>query len=322
MDRLEAMTILIAAVDSGSFSAASRKLGVSLPAVSRKLAELETHLGTRLLIRSTRKLKLTESGAAYLVACKRILESVSDAEAHASGAHVAPKGNLAVTAPIAFGRMHVVPVVNAFLRAYPAINVRLVLADQNISLNDDNIDVAVRIGTLPDSSMIATRIGHVRRVVCASPSYLAEHGTPKNLEDLAEMPCVTFAGALPGTAWVFPGRSTARPRSVQTKCRLHVNTAEAAIDAAVDSIGMTRVLSYQVEGLIKTGALRIVLKNHEPAPLPVSLLHAAQGLLPFKTRCFLDFAIPRLCNSLPVGKAGVQTGKAQGRKHELSTSAR
>lgn len=312
MDRLEAMTILIATVDSGSFSAASRKLGVSLPAVSRKIAELETHLGTRLLVRSTRKLKLTESGAAYIGACRRILESVSDAEAHASGAHVAPKGNLAVTAPIAFGRMHVIPVVNAFLRAYPAINVRLVLADQNISLNDDDIDVAVRIGMLPDSSMIATRVGHVRRVVCASPSYLAEHGTPKKPQDLAEMPCVTFAGAVPGAAWVFPGHGTARARSVQTRCRLHVNTAESAIDAAADGIGMTRVLSYQIAELVRTDALRIVLKSHEPAPVPVSLLHAAQGVLPFKTRCFLDFAIPRLRKSLPTDKVGVRQATPKG----------
>jgi DNA-binding transcriptional LysR family regulator len=299
MDRLEAMTILIAAVDAGSFSAASRKLGVPLPTISRKISELEAHLKTRLLVRSTRKLRLTESGAEYLTASKRIIECVNDAEAHASGAHVAPKGDLILTAPIAFGRIHVIPIVNAFLRTYPAINVRLLLADQNVSLIEDHIDIAVRIGALPDSSMIATGVGHVRRVVCASPSYLAEHGTPKKPEDLAEMPCVTFAGAVPGMAWVFPAHGAARALSVRTKCRLHVNTAEAAIDAAADGIGVTRVLSYQIEKLVRTNVLRILLKDCEPPPLPVSLLHAGQGLLPLKTRCFLDFAIPRLRNALP-----------------------
>lgn len=315
MDRLEAMTILIAAVDAGSFSAAGRKLGVPLPTISRKILELEAHLKTRLLRRSTRKLTLTEAGATYLVACKDILDSVADAEAQASGTQVTPKGDLVITAPIAFGRMHVIPVINEFLRTYPAINVRLLLADQNISLIDDNIDIAVRIGKLPDSSMIATNVGHVRRVVCASPSYLAKHGTPKEPEDLTEMPCITFAGALPRMAWVFPGRGAARARSIQAKCRLQVTTAEAAIDAAAAGTGITRVLSYQIAKLVKANALRIVLTDHEPAPLPVSLLHADQGLLPFKTRCFLDFAKARLRNSLP-DKGRLQAGKARARRRK------
>ena len=179
MDRLEAMSILVAAVEAGSFSAASRKLGVPLPTVSRKVAELEARLNTRLLVRSTRKLALTDAGAAYFAACKRILEQVGDAETEASGEYVTPKGDLVITAPIVFGRLHVLPTVSDFLASFPDINVRMVLSDRNVKLVDDHIDLAVRIGALPDSSLIATRVGSVRRVVCGSPRYFAAHGTPR-----------------------------------------------------------------------------------------------------------------------------------------------
>lgn len=297
MDRLEAMSILIAAVEAGSFSAASRKLGTPLPTVSRKVSELEAHLKTRLLIRSTRKLSVTDAGAAYVAACKRILEQVGDAEAQASGEYNAPRGELVVTAPIVFGRLHVLPVVDAFLEKFPDINVRMTLSDANVSLVDDHVDMAVRIGALPDSSMIATRVGSVRRVVCGSPRYFAAHGTPKTPEDLAALTCITFAG-LGGTAWTFPshGRGPARPAN--PLCRLAINTAEAAIDAAIAGVGVTQVLSYQVARAVGDGQLRIVLKDYEPDPIPVSLVHAGQGLLPLKMRSFLEFAVPRLRRSL------------------------
>jgi DNA-binding transcriptional LysR family regulator len=203
MDRLEAMSILIAAVETGSFSAASRNLGVPLPTVSRKIAELEAHLNTRLLVRTTRKLALTDAGVAYLAASKNILEQVGDAERAASGEYVTPKGDLVVAAPIVFGRLHVLPVVTDFLATFPDIRVRMLFSDRNTHLVDDHIDMAVRIGALPDSSMMATRIGSVRRVVCGSPAYFAEHGTPKTPADLTGHACITFDVLAAGTAWIF-----------------------------------------------------------------------------------------------------------------------
>jgi DNA-binding transcriptional LysR family regulator len=300
MDRLEAMSLLVAAVETGSFSAASRKLGIPLPTVSRKIAELETHLNTRLLVRSTRKLALTDAGAAYLATAKNILEQVGDAERAAAGEYVKPKGELVIAAPIVFGRLHVLPVVNDFLATFPDIRVRMVFSDRNTDLIDEHIDLAVRIGALPDSSMMATRVGFVRRVVCGSPGYFAAHRTPKKPIDLATLPCVTFDMLTTGSAWTFASPDRKSEQSVPIWSRLSVNTAEAAIDAAISGVGITRVLSYQVARAVKDGQLRIVLTDFEPEPLPVSLIHAGQGLLPLKMRSFLEFAAPRLRKSLPI----------------------
>jgi DNA-binding transcriptional LysR family regulator len=210
------MSLLVATVEARSFSAASRKLGVPLPTVSRKVAELEARLNTRLLVRSTRKLALTDAGAVYVAACKRILEQVRDAETEASGEYSAPRGDLIVTAPIVFGRLHVLPTVSDFLASFPDINVRLVLSDRNVDLVDDHIDIAVRIGALPDSSMIATRVGSVRRVVCGSPRYFAAHGTPKTPGDLADLTCVTFAGLSSGPPWTLRREA----KGWRNRCRL------------------------------------------------------------------------------------------------------
>jgi len=292
MDRLDAMSVLIAAVEAGSFSAASRRLGVPLPTVSRKVAELEAYLKTRLLIRSTRKLSLTEAGADFVKSAKMILDLVGDAEAKASGEYSMPKGELVITAPLVFGRLHMLPIVTDFLAQFPAIDIRLVLADRNINLAEDHVDMAVRIGALADSSMVATRVGAVRRVVCGSPGYFARHRAPKTPADLAHHDCIAFTGLGAQTSWSFPeGRGT---HSVSPKARLTVNTAEAAIDAALASVGITRVLSYQIARAVKEGKLRIVLRDFELEPLPVHLIHAAQGLMPLKMRRFLDFAVPRL----------------------------
>src|SRR5271155_2126920 len=192
MDRLEAMSLLVAVAEAGSLSAASRKLGVPLPTVSRKISDLEAHLRTRLLTRSTRKLALTDSGTAYVAAAKRILDEVSEAERAASGEHAAPRGDLVITAPVVFGRLHVLPVIAEFLARWPEINVRLVLADRNLHLIDDHIDIAVRIGALAESALAATKVGSVRRVVCGSPAYFAAHGVPKRPEDLSALSAVTF----------------------------------------------------------------------------------------------------------------------------------
>jgi DNA-binding transcriptional LysR family regulator len=298
MDRLEAMAIFVAAVETGSLSAAGRRLGAPLPTVSRKISDLEAHLNTRLLIRSTRKLSLTEAGAAYLVAARRILDQVDEAERSAAGEYAAPQGELIVAAPIVFGRLHVLPLVTAFLVRFPAIRVRLELSDRNSDIIDDHIDVAVRIGRLPDSALVATRVGAVRSVICASPAYLAAHGTPMTPADLSGLDAVAFnALGGPDAWWVDAGDLPSSPAD-PIRTRLSVTTAEAAIDAAIAGVGVTRVLSYQAAAAVEVGRLRIILRDFEGPPLDVSLIHSGQGRIPLKTRAFLDMAAPQLRQSL------------------------
>lgn len=291
-DRFESMAILVAVVEAGSFSAAARQLKMPLATVSRKVADLESHLKTRLLHRSTRQLSLTEAGQSYVAACRRILEEVGEAERAASGEYATPKGELVLTAPIVFGRLHVLPVVADFLKTYPDIDVRMVLTDRVVPLLEAHVDVALRIAELPDSSLIAARIGTVRRVVCASPAYFAEHGTPTSPQELAAHACITFEQMTSRHVWSFmSGKSEV---TVPVRSRLAVTTAEAAVDAAVAGVGITRVVSYQMASALRAGALKIVLEPFEPAPWPISLVHTGQGILPLKLRAFLDFARPRL----------------------------
>ena len=292
MDRLESMTTLLAAVEAGSLSAASRKLAMPLATVSRKVSELEAHLRTRLLNRTSRRLSLTDSGRAYVEACKRILEDLGEAERAASGEYLKPRGALLITAPIVFGRLHVLPVAIEFLKAFPDIDMRVVLADRVFNLHEERVDVAVRIGALNDSALIATRVGEIRHVVCASRSFLAAHGTPKTPEELSRHDCITFEGLRHPDSWKFSVGKKAQTISIHS--RLTVNTAEAAIDAAVAGLGVTRVLSYQIVGALRAGTLEVILRKFEPEPWPVSLVYGGQGLLPLKLRAFLDFAMPRL----------------------------
>lgn len=294
MDRLGAMAVLAAVIETGSLSAAGRRLGMPLPTVSRKISDLEAHLKTRILIRSTRRLRLTDSGTNYLAACRRILEQVEDAERVVAGEFAAPRGELNLAAPVVFGRLHILPIVSAFLGRFPEVRVNLNLSDRNSHLIDDHIDVAVRIGTLPDSALVATRVGAMRSVVCASPAFLAKHGEPRIPEDLSDVDCVTFDALGLGGSWTFADPGASDERRVAARSRLSVNTAEAAIDAACAGVGLTRVLSYQAEAAVKAGALKIVLKDFQPEPVPVTLLHAGQGLLPQKSRAFLDLASPIL----------------------------
>ena len=294
MDRLEAMSLVVAVAEAGSLSAASRKLGVPLPTVSRKISELEAHLSTRLLTRSTRRLALTDSGAAYVAAAKRILDEVNEVERAASGEHAAPRGELVITAPVVFGRLHVLPVIAEFLARWPEINVRLVLADRNLHLIDDRVDIAVRIGALADSALVSIQVGAVRSVVCGSPAYFAAHGVPKRPEDLTALSAVTFDPLSSPQHWIFRDPKSKRELRAPVRSRLTVNTAEAAIDGAAAGIGVTRVLSYQVAQAVLDGRIQIVLAEYEPAPAPVSLIHSRQGLTPLKVRMALDFAAPRL----------------------------
>lgn len=290
MDRLDAMSVFAAVVDGGSLSAAGRRLNVPLATVSRKLADLEAHLKTRLVTRSTRKLVLTEAGREYLDACRQILEQVEEAERAAAGAYANVKGQLVVAAPIVFGRLHVVPVAAAFLERHPEVDIQLRLGDRNVNLIEEHVDVALRIGPLPDSNLVATQVGRVRRVVCASPTYLERWGTPQSLDDLAAHRCITFDGLDAASAWTFFG-DDGRKRQVPVRSRMTVSTADAAIAAAAAGLGLTRVLSYQVADALREGQLVRVLADEETPAVPASLIYPGQGRLPMKTRAFIDFAV-------------------------------
>jgi DNA-binding transcriptional LysR family regulator len=292
MDRFDAMSTLVAVVEQGSLSAASRHLRVPLPTVSRKISELEAHLNARLLTRTNRKIMLTEAGRAYLDAAREILGRVEEAERTASGEYSAPKGEMTMTAPIVFGRLHVLSVVLEFLKTYPDITLRLVLGDRLTNLVEDHIDVALRIGNLPDSNLMAIRLGAIRRTVYASPDYVARHGMAAHPRELIDHDCVSFEVMTSSRSWIF--QQGKKEFSVPVRSRLSVNTAEAAVDAAVSGIGLTRVLAYQAARAVEAGLLVPVLEEFElPAP-PVHLVYLPQGLVPLKLRAFLDFATPRL----------------------------
>ena len=292
MDRFEAMRTLVAAVDGGSLSAASRALGVPLPTVSRRVSDLEAHLRAQLVVRTSRKLMLTDAGRTFIATCRRILDELDEAERAATGEYRAPRGDLLITAPVMFGRLQVEPVVLDFLRTYPEINVRLTLADYVVDLVENQIDLAVRIGQLPDSSLIATRLGAVRWVTCASPAYLAERGVPQALNDLGGHDCIAFERLYSTDAWTF--RTGRGDIAVPFRPRFAVNTADGAIDAAVAGAGIARILSYQAADAIADGRLIVVLPGFQPEPLPVHLVHAGQAILPLKLRAFADFVAPRL----------------------------
>lgn len=293
MDRLEAMSVFTAIIDGGSLSAAGRRLNIPLASVSRKLANLEAHLKTRLITRSTRKLELTDAGRDYLSACRQILDQVEDAERAAAGAYANVKGQLVLAAPIVFGRLHVVPVAADFLELHPAVDIRLQLADRIVNLIEEHVDVALRIGDLPDSTLVATQIGSIRRVVCASPAYLEHFGTPQSLADLAKHRCITFDGLDAANVWMFTGQS-GQKRPVPVQSRMTVSTADAAIAASLYGLGLTRVLSYQIADELQAGRLIALLTHEEPPAVPASLIYTSQGRLPMKTRAFMDFAVPRI----------------------------
>jgi DNA-binding transcriptional LysR family regulator len=292
MDRFESMAVFVAVVEAQGFSAASRRLAMPLATVSRKVSELEDQLRVRLLNRSTRKISLTDSGRQFYEACRRILDDLGEAERAASGEYSAPKGELILTTPIVFGRLHLVPIVAEFLKAYAEVDVQMLLVDRVVDLFDEHIDVALRIGELPDSSMIAVRIGSIGRVVCASPAYLAARGTPAHPNELASHDAVTFSGLSSAKEWPFRiGTST---EMFAVRSRFTVTTAEAALDAAIAGAGVTRLLSYQAAAAVLDGRLVIVLRDHEVDPSPVSLVYPSGRLVPLKLRAFLDFAVPRL----------------------------
>lgn len=286
------MTILVTAVDTGSLSAASRQLRIPLATVSRRVSELEEDLHVRLLLRGTRKLTLTDAGRDYVASCRRIIEDVQEAERVASGEYRSPRGELMISAPLVIGRNHVVPVVIEFLRTHPDIRARVQLSDRVTNLLEEHVDLAVRLGELPDSDLIATRVGLVNRVLCASPTYLKSHGEPKKPQDLTAQDCIVYEGYSAADKWEF--RSGKTSQTVQVSSRLTVNSAEAAVAAAVAGGGIARVLSDQIESLLRSQVLRRLLESFEPSPMPVSVVYPRQRQVPLKLRAFFDFAIPRL----------------------------
>jgi DNA-binding transcriptional LysR family regulator len=296
MDRLEAMTLLVAVAKAGSISAASRKLRAPLATVSRKIAELETHLNARLLMRSTRNVALTDAGRAFVAASRRILADLDDAERDAASETKMLKGELVLSAPIALGRFYLVPIVADFLKEHPNVDARMMLADRRLNMIEDHVDIGLRVGELNDFSLIAKKVGAVQRVVCASPSYLARRGTPKTLQELKDHDCITFENTLSAQSWTFKIGTTEKAFPIHS--RLVVSTAEAATDAAVSGLGLTRMLDYQVDHQRRTGSLKLVLSTFPQPPKPVHLIYQAGRHLPLKIRTFLDFAAPRLKQAL------------------------
>jgi DNA-binding transcriptional LysR family regulator len=287
------MSVIVAVTETGSFSAASRRLKTPVATVSRQVAELEERLKAQLFQRSPRRVTLTDAGRSYIDACKRIIEQVDDAERELSGEYRIPKGDLAVTAPWGLGHTHLLPLAVEFLNAYPEIGLRLVLTDRVVNTVEENIDVAIRIGSLPDSSSkIATRIGLIRVVLCGSPAYFAAKGKPKTLGDLREHDCITIDDVAAPSTWKFSksGRTVVAP----IKTRLTVNTSEAAVLAALAGMGVARVMSYKMDAARRAGTLDIVLEDFEPEPLPAHIVYAQRKPVPLKLRAFLNWMTPRL----------------------------
>ncbi|ANW02534.1 LysR family transcriptional regulator [Bradyrhizobium icense] len=295
MDRLEGMSIVLAVAEAGSLSAAARRRKMPLATVSRKVSELEAHLRAKLFNRSSRALVPTDTGRSYIAAAKRILADVAEAERAASGEYATPRGELIVSAPFAFSRLHLVPVLAEFVATFPEVDVHLDLLDRPANLVEEHVDVALRIGMLADSSLIAIRIGEIRRMLCASPAYLKARGTPKSPDDLSKHDCISFVPLQSPTTWTFKGERNEIEHVVPVRSRLVLNNnLESTYEAARRGMGIATVFSYQVAEAVKSGELALLLQDFEPPPIPVSLVYPPNRFMPVKLRAFLDFALPRL----------------------------
>lgn len=300
MDRLEAMSIYLAVIDAGSFAAAARHLGCSRASVTRAVARLEENSGERLLERTTRQFTITEAGARHADVYRQLMTELAKLEAHAQ--HSVVSGTVVVTAPELFGRLNVMPVVESFLAANPCIEIRSLLVNRMVDLVGEGIDVAVRLAPLSDSSLTAVKLGEVRRLTCAAPSYLNEHGIPQKPSDLSDHWCIGLNDAGPQELWGYREHpSGRRVKSVRVGCRLTTNSAGAAIDAAVRGLGIIRPLSYQVGELIAQGSLVPLLHPYEPDTVPVSLVFLAQRRDNYSAAwMFIDHAVPRLRERLKI----------------------
>ncbi len=292
MDRLQAMSTFVAVVDTGGFASAARKLDLSPPVVTRAVAELEARLGLRLLTRTTRIVRVTEAGARYADDCRRILAEIDEAEQAALGEHQAPKGTLTITAPVMFGQLYVTPLLARYLQQWPQLDATCLFLDRVVNLVEEGVDVAVRIGELPDSSLIAARVGRVRRVLVASPAYAAARSLPAHPQELTDHDLISAAGMTTQPEWRFTVNGHAFAQRVQPRLRSTSN--EAAIVAAVEGLGIARLLSYQVAALVRSGALVPVLESFEPGDLPIHVVHHEGRRATQKVRGFIDGVVQAL----------------------------
>lgn len=292
MDRLNLITIFVTVVDTGGFAGAARKLNISPPVVTRAINELEAHLGVRLLTRTTRVVRVTEDGSRYAEDCKRILSELAEADDSVSGRHGSPRGRLTLTAPVLFGARYVTPIVTEYLDRYPEVTASCWFLDRVVNMMDEGVDIAVRIGELPDSSMQATRVGRVRRLICAAPRYLEQHGVPQTPDALSSHRIVSSSPVTPAAEWRLV--ENGEPRTVKLHARMITTTNDSAVAAAVSGFGLTRLLSYQVADELRDGRLVTVLTEFEPPALPVHLVHREGRHASQKARAFLDLALERL----------------------------
>ncbi|UWF49362.1 LysR family transcriptional regulator [Pseudomonas sp. N3-W] len=292
MDRFHEMQVFAAVAQEQGFSAAARRLGMSAASVTRAVAALEKRIGTQLLTRTTRSVHLSETGQRYLEDCRRILAEVQEAEDSAAGSHAQPRGQLTLTAPVLFGELFVTPVMVGYLTQFPEVSINALLVDRVVSMVEEGIDVAVRIGELPDSNQHAIRVGEVRRVVCGSPAYLQTHGRPAHPEALSRLPVIATSSIGQIKNWAFVEND--QPLNVRPEPRLVVTANQAAISAACLGLGLTRVLSYQVASKVAAGDLEIVLADFELPPLPIHVVYQGGRKAPARIRSFVDFAVSTL----------------------------
>ncbi len=292
MDRFHLMSVFVAVAEEESFAAAARRLRMSPPAVTRAVAFLEERLGVRLLTRTTRLVRTTDAGVRYLEDARRILLDADEADEAAAGINATPRGHLAVTAPVMFGKIYVMPVITDYQRAFKETTVSALFVDRVVNLADEGLDVGIRIGSLPDSSLRAIRVGQVRRVVCASPAYLKEHGRPETPGDLSEHQIIAATAVSAGPEWAFAkGKEKI---GVRLSPRILVNTNDGALEAARSGLGLTRLISYQVANELAAGTLDAVLTDFEEASLPVHVIHREGRHGSAKVRSFVNLAVERL----------------------------
>lgn len=292
MDRFHLISVFVAVVDAQGFAGAARKLNLSPPAVTRAINELEAHLGLRLLTRTTRTVRVTDAGERYAQDCRRILAELGEADESVTGQHAAPRGRLSITAPVLFGAMYVTPIVTQYLSRYPEVSASCLFLDRVVNLLDEGVDVAVRIGELPDSTMQAIQVGQVRRLICAAPQYLAQYGCPQSPADLQQHSIVSHSSVTTNPEWRLT--KDGAPHNVRLQPRLFTTTNDSAIAAALDGFGLAQVLSYQVAEHLRAGRLQTVLADFEPAVLPIHVVHREGRQAPQRVRAFLDLAIERL----------------------------
>ncbi|MHC8389348.1 LysR family transcriptional regulator [Pseudomonas sp. MDT2-39-1] len=292
MDRFQEMQVFAAVAQDQGFSAAARRLGMSAASVTRAVAALEKRIGTQLLTRTTRSVHLSEAGQRFLEDCRRILAEVQEAEDSAAGSHAQPRGQLTITAPVLFGELFVTPLTVGYLNQFPEVTINALLVDRVVSMVEEGIDVAVRIGELPDSNQHAIRVGEVRRVICASPAFLASRGKPRHPNDLNGAPIIATSSI--GQLRTWPFLETGEPLSVRPEPRLVVTANQAAITAACMGLGLTRVLSYQVASKVASGELEVVLADYELPPLPIHVVYQGGRKAPVRVRSFVDFAVRAL----------------------------